>query len=294
MATLVRSSDPHPWLNTVEYPFVPHSFNSGDGWMSYLDEGSGRPIVFVHGSPLWSFCWRNLIKGLKGRYRCIALDNLGFGLSDKPGKVDYSPPAHSARLSRFLETLDLEEVTLVVHDFGGPIGLNWALENNARIREIVIFNTWMWSLREDRTARHLFRLFGNRINRYYYGALPASPSFFLPVLFADRYRVPRFTRQQYLMPFVGHGNRQGPYSAGEDLIRYSPWFDALWERVDELREIPTLFLWGMEDISLPLSSLERWTGALPNARVIQLPKAARYAMDDMPKRSLSSLQNFLS
>jgi haloalkane dehalogenase len=152
----------------------------------------------------------------------------------------------------------------------------------------------MWSLREDRVARHLFRLFGSRVNRWYYRVLPAGPSFFLPVLFADRYRVPRFTREQYLMPFVRQRERQGPYQAAEDLIRYSKWYDGLWQRVGELRHFPTLLVWGMEDLSLGEEALDRWREALPEARTSRLLRAARYAMDDAPMASAEALRLFLS
>jgi len=294
MATLVRISDPHPWLNTVEYPFLTQAHNAGDGWMSYVDEGRGRPIVFVHGSPLWSFCYRKLIKGLRNDYRCIAPDHLGFGLSDKPETADYSPIAHYRRLESLLDKLGVDDVTLVVHDYGGPIGLNWALQNPTRVREVVVMNTWLWSLHDDRVAKQLFKLFGHWLNRFYYRVLPASPGFFLPVLFADRHRVPRFTREQYLMPFVKQKERQGPYTAAEDLLRYSPWFEALWERRDELRRFRTQFMWGMEDISLGEEALDRWTEALPEARVVRLPRAARYVMDDAPNRVLEEMRFFAS
>lgn len=294
MATLVRIEDPHPWLNVIEYPFETRSHKSMGGWMSYVDEGRGRPIVFVHGSPLWSFCWRKPIKAFRSQYRCIAPDHLGFGLSDKFEETDYSPLAHYARFEGLMDELGVEDATVVVHDYGGPIGLQWAMDHPDRVRELVIFNTWMWSLKDDRVAKQLNRIFGSTINRLYYRMLPAGPSFFLPVLFADRYRVPRFTREQYLMPFVRQRERQGPYTAAQDLIRYSPWYESLWERVDELRRFPTLLLWGMEDIGLNETALERWRQALPEARVGRLNRAARYAMDDMPVRTLEEMRFFLS
>lgn len=294
MATLVRVNDPHHWLNVVEYPFKPETYECGAGRMSYVDEGFGRPIVFIHGAPTWSFCWRKLIKPLREDYRCIAPDFLGFGLSDKPEKADYSPPAHYQRLEGLLDHLRLNDVTLVVHDYGGPIGLNWALEHPERVREIVIFNSWMWSLKTDRVARQLHGMFGNWLNRYYYRVLPASPTFFLPVLFADRYRVGRFTRAQYLMPFYRHRSRQAPYAAAQDLFRFSPWYESMWERVEALRRHSTLLVWGMEDLSLGEAALDKWRGALPEARVARLAKAARYVMDDMPSRSLEEMRFFLS
>lgn len=294
MATLVRLPEPHPWLNVVEYPFLTRHFATEDGWINYVDEGAGRPMVFLHGAPLWSFCWRKLVREFSPRYRCIAPDMLGFGLSDKPEDADYTPQAHGRRFADFMDRQGLDDVTLVVHDYGGPIGLDWAMKNRHRVRELVIFNTWMWSTREDRVARQLFRLFGSRVNRWYYRVLPAGPSFFLPVLFADRHRVPRFTREQYLMPFIGQRDRQGPYTAAEDLLRQSNWYQGLWDQVEELRSIPTLLVWGMEDISLGEDALERWRAALPEARTSRLLRAARYAMDDAPMATRDALRMFLS
>lgn len=294
MATLVRLHEPHPWLNVVEYPFETKHLSTQDGWMSYADEGTGRPLVFLHGAPLWSFCWRKLIKAFRGQYRCLAPDMLGFGLSDKPERADYSPQAHTDRFGDFMDRLQLEDVTLVVHDYSGPVGLKWAMDNPGRVREIVIMNSWMWSLREDKVARHLHKLFGSRLNRWYYGVLPAGPSFFLPVLFADRYRVPRMTREQYLMPFVRQKERQGPYTAAEDLWRFSPYYDELWARADELRPFPTMLLWGLEDLSLGQEALEKWQVALPESRSVILPRAARYAMDDAPLATEEAFRNFLS
>lgn len=294
MGAQLRVDDPHPWLNVVEYPFVPHAHLAEDGWLSYVDEGHGRPIVFVHGAPLWSFCWRKLIKEFRADHRCIAPDHLGFGLSDKPEQVDYSPPAHYRRFADLMDKLGVDDATVVVHDYGGPIGLKWVLDNPGRVREVVIFNTWMWSLHNDRVARNLNRLFGSKVNRFYYRFLSAGPSFFLPILFADRYRVPRFTREQYLMPFVGQRDRQGAYAAAEDLFRFSPWYESLWERVDELKSHATLLIWGMEDISLNEDALERWQAALPESRTCRLQRAARYGMDDMPYRTIQAMRDFVS
>lgn len=294
MATLVRIDHPHPWLNVVEYPFRTQSYATQDGWISYVDEGRGRPIVFLHGAPLWSFSWRRLIREFRDTHRCVAPDMLGFGLSDKPFGADYSPIAHMRRFGEMVDRLGLEDMTLVVHDYSGPIGLGWAMENPKQVREIVIINSWMWDLREDRVARQLHRVFGHPLNRWYYRVLPASPSFFLPVLFADRHRVPRFTREQYLMPFVGQRERQGAYAAAQDLYEYSTWYEELWARRELLQHVPSLLMWGMEDLSLGREALEKWQLALPDARTVELPRAARYAMDDSPVACREALRRFVS
>ena len=119
----------HHWIDRAEYPFRSHHFPTPSGDMHYVDEGSGEVIVFVHGNPSWSFLYRHLIKALSRDHRCIALDNLGFGLSDKPANADYSPRSHSENLTRLIDTLGLKDITLVLHDWGGAIGMGYALEH---------------------------------------------------------------------------------------------------------------------------------------------------------------------
>ena len=96
--------------------------------MHYVDEGDGEPILFVHGTPTWSFEYRHLIAALRGRHRCVALDHLGFGLSERPAGASYTPEAHAARLLAVRRPAGARRFTLVVHDFGGPIALPLALE----------------------------------------------------------------------------------------------------------------------------------------------------------------------
>src|SRR5258708_1321299 len=111
------------WLDRTLYPFTPRRFESVDGVMRYVDEGRGSPTVLVHGTPSWSFEWRGRVIGLRASHRVLAPDHLGFGLSDKPAGAPYRPEDHARRLLAWFDQLDLRDVTLVVHDFGGPIGL---------------------------------------------------------------------------------------------------------------------------------------------------------------------------
>jgi len=112
------------WLDTKEYPFSSNYLETQWGKIHYLDEGKGETILFVHGTPTWSFLYRNYIKELSKNYRCIALDHLGFGLSDKPKNFPGTPQLHSENLKALIDALQLKDITLVVHDFGGPIGLS--------------------------------------------------------------------------------------------------------------------------------------------------------------------------
>ena len=247
----------HPWVNTVQYPFATREFDTGEGWMSYVDAGQGRPVVFVHGSMTWSFLFRHLIQSLDGRVRCIAPDHLGFGLSHKPREIDYGPRGHARRFADLMDHLGLDEVTLVVHDSGGPIALDWATRNPGRVRDLVLFNTWMWSLEHNLPAQRLARLIGNPLNKFYYRVLNASPSFILPPLFADRHRLPRATQTQYMEPFRRHADREGVYGMVEAMRKSHDWYEDLWARRAVLQDHNALFLWGIKDPLFGIDALER-------------------------------------
>ena len=172
-----RANQEPAWLDRRLYPFAGHLFATGDGRMHYLDEGEGRPILFVHGTPSWSFEWRHAIAALRGGHRCIAPDHLGFGLSDKPERADYTPQGHAKRLLALVRTLDLRDLTLVVHDFGGPIGLPVLLEEPSRVRALVVVNSWAWAHAQDPGIRWLSRIVASPLGRFLYTWLNASPRF---------------------------------------------------------------------------------------------------------------------
>ena len=137
------------WLDENEFPFKSHYFSTPHGEMHYVDEGAGDPIVFVPGNPSWSFEARNVIKVLSGQFRCIAVDHIGFGLSDKPQDFSHTPKDHAANLEALLDSLKLERITFVVGDWGGPIGLSYAIKYPEKTKSAVITNTFLWSVKND-------------------------------------------------------------------------------------------------------------------------------------------------
>jgi len=155
-----------PWLDTVEYPFENHYFELSMGKMHYLDEGEGDPIIFLHGNPGWSFEYRNAIKELSKTNRCIANDHIGFGLSDKPYEWNYLPKNHAENFEKFINNLKLDNIILVVNDWGGPIGLSYALKYPEKIRHLFILNTWMWSAADDPYYRKYSGFMGGPIGRF--------------------------------------------------------------------------------------------------------------------------------
>ena len=129
-----------------DFPFEPHYVEIDGLRMHYLEEGRGDPLLLLHGEPTWSFLYRKMIPALRGRFRCVAPDYIGFGRSDKWTDVGaYSFARHAAYLERFAEALDLRRITLVVQDWGGPLGLHYAVRHHDRVARLVILNTGLLS-----------------------------------------------------------------------------------------------------------------------------------------------------
>ncbi|GJG89143.1 haloalkane dehalogenase [Gemmatimonadetes bacterium T265] len=282
-APVPARSDLPAWVDVAAYPFRPRAFDSGEGRLSYVDEGTGPPVVLVHGTPTWSFLYRRLIPRLVAAgHRVIAPDHLGFGLSGHPADADYRPEAHARRLAALLDALDLRAITLVLHDFGGPIGLAYALDRPARIARLVLLNTWGWALDGDPRIARGSRLAAGPLGRFLYTRLNASPRWLLPAGFADRACLTPAVHAQYLAPFPDAATRAPLWALARALLDSGPWYDGLWERRARLAAVPVRLVWGMRDPAFGPAYLARWQNALPHARAVALPDVGHFVPDEAP------------
>ncbi len=145
------------------YPFEPHYVEQDGLRVHYVDEGAGAPVLLLHGEPTWSYLYRTVIPELTPAARAIAPDLLGFGRSDKPLRVeDYDYDLHAATIRRLVEELDLRDLTIVVHDWGGPIGLRLAVEQPERVARLVVLNTGVDAGRPPSEEWLRFRAFVRR------------------------------------------------------------------------------------------------------------------------------------
>ena len=139
------------WVSDELFPFESRFFDSQHGRMHYIDEGHGEPIVFVHGDPSWSFEFRGPVSGQREKFRCVAPDHIGFGLSERSQAPDNShPQAHAENFAALLDHLQLQDVSLYLTDWGGPVGLALARRHPERVRRIIVANTWCWPVNNDR------------------------------------------------------------------------------------------------------------------------------------------------
>lgn len=315
-STGARSVSRPAWVNPELWPWEPRWVEGEGGRLHVIDEGprDAPALLFVHGTPTWAFLWRHLIADLSRDHRVVAFDHQGFGLSESPEGWGYRPADHARNVGRVVETLGLGRLTLVVHDFGGPIGLGWALgqadapigsEDRARPEEaagsssrdhvgrlegLVLFNTWCWSLAGTRAAA-MSRVLGGGVGRFLYRR-NFSPKVLLPAAFADKKRLDREVHRHYLEAFPTPGDRHAPWVLARELAASGAWYDELWGRRERLAAVPTLMVWGMKDPAFGPEALGRWRGALPSATVEQVDDAGHFVQEEAPKRAVRAIRHW--
>jgi haloalkane dehalogenase len=264
------------------------------GRMHYIDEGYGTPILFVHGTPTNSYEFRHLIAALSATHRCIAPDHLGFGRSDRPADFAYTPEAHAEVLREFVDKVGLEHVTLVVHDFGGPIGLPLALDGALRVDRVVLINTWAWPLDDDQKMARGARFIAGNAGRLLYKYANASLRLIMPSAYGDRRKLTKTIHQQYLDVFRDRAARVLVLHAlAKALLGSRAHYQRLLDRIGELRRRPVLIVWGMKDSAFQPYQLDRWRQLLPEATVVRIEGAGHWPHEEEPARVIDAIAAFL-
>jgi len=282
------------WINTSDYPFDHQYMTMPAGRMHYLDEGQGdQVLLFVHGTPTWSFLYRNLIRAFAKKYRCIAIDHLGFGLSDvSDSDFEGTPEIHAQNLKQLIERLDLHNITLVVHDFGGPIGLGAALDLPHRIEHVVLFNSWLWATENIPEVQKIDKLVHSWLGRFLYLRLNISPKYLLKQGFSDKNFLPKGIHQQYIKPFPTKTSRRPLLQIAEALAGSSDWYQQQWGRLEALTGKEWLILWGDKDRFITPAFLEKWQDRLPNARS-QRFDCGHFVMEERTGEVIERIGRFL-
>jgi len=281
------------WLDRSEYPFIRRTFVHPDGRIHYIDEGHGAIILFVHGTPDWSFGFRHLIKDLRSSYRCIAIDHLGFGLSDKPANADFTVAAQARRLQDFIDHFQFKDLTLVVTDFGGGIGLQHALEHPANVKRIVLYNTWMWPLNDDARFAKPAKMARSWIGRMMYLHLGFSVNVMMPSGYGDKKKLTKPAHAHFKNALPDGNARRATHVFAKELLDAGPFWALQWKRVDRLQKIPLLLCWGLKDRFFPLDLMERWNTALPHATVRAFTDAGHFVHEEASKDLTNHIQDFL-
>jgi len=271
------------WIDRNEYPFKSHYFNVPAGKLHYVDEGAGSPIVMAHGNPTWSFLYRHLIKRLRPDYRCIAMDHIGFGLSDKPKDWSYRPEDHAKNLWALIESLGLKNITLVLQDWGGPIGLSYAVTHPENVARIVLMNTWAWPVNRDLYYVGFSAFMGGPIGRMLIRRYNFFARTILRQAFGDKSKLSDVAHKHYLRPLDAPEDRKGCLIFPKQIIASTHWLGDLWKKIPTLNGKPKLFVWGMKDIAFREKELKRWECTFPEARSVRLDTVGHFVQEEAPE-----------
>ncbi len=283
------------WVSDELFPFESRFFGSQRGHMHYIDEGQGEPIVFVHGNPSWSFEFRGPVRRLRGQYRCVAPDHIGFGLSDRcQGPDSHHPQAHAENFAALLDHLRLEDVTLYLTDWGGPIGLAFARRYPERVRRIIIANTWCWPVNNDRHFVMFSRMMSSGIGRFMIRRFNFFVNQVMPRAVGDRKILSPEVMRHYRRALPDWDSRYACAGFPGHIIGASDWLDSIWSEREAFVNKPSLVLWGQKDIAFRPKELGVWQSELTNHQCRTFAQYGHFLAEEAPDSVSHLIADFMS
>ncbi|MGB0894497.1 MAG: alpha/beta fold hydrolase [Parashewanella sp.] len=283
-------------------PFNNHYLDRNGHKLHYINEGQGEPVVMVHGNPSWCYYYRNLVAQLSSNYQCIVPDHIGAGLSDKPDDTDYDYTLASRinDLDALLEHLDVKkEITLVVHDWGGMIGMGYAARYPDRIKRLVILNTAafhlpktkilpipLWICRNTLLGTILVRGFNAFSSIASYVGVKRAP-------------MSKDVREAYVAPFNSWANRISTLRFVQDIPlsdkdRNYDLVSDISNSLDKFKTTPSLICWGLKDFVFDKHFLGQWRQRLPQAQVQEFDDCGHYILEDASDEVIALIKDFLA
>jgi len=262
--------------------------------MHYVDEGSGPVVVCLHGNPTWGFLFRNLIASLRQDFRVIVPDHVGCGLSDQPKDVFFTAADRIAHLEELLEQLGVGRFSLVMHDWGGPIGTGLAVRRPADVERLVYFNTTLaeMDLLPGMIRRAASPLIGRLLTQHTMRFVKLLTSF------GAVHRLSPEIKQGYHRPYRTRDSRRAIWGFVRD-IPFTPSHPTAPLMADMVARLPTLaakpvkIIWGMNDPCFHPGILRHVAARFPQADVVKIPAASHLVLEDAAKQSLAEVQSFL-
>jgi len=285
-------------LHSLQAPILPRApdqtLRTPAGALTYTDVGTGAPIVFLHGNPTSARLYRHLLHDLSSDYRCIAPDYLGFGRSEAPRDFSYRPPAHATLVESLLRSLDLRDITLVLHDWGGPIGLSYALRHPETVRRLVLMNTWAWPLTHRPRIQAASRLLASPPGRIAVERFNAFARLIMPATTGPAEPLWPDWIRHYAAALDTRSRRHACWAFARALRTETDWLRALWTHRDRLRGTSTLLCWGMADPAFGTEAcLRRWYTLFPEATVHRFPEVGHYVPEEVGPALGGPVRQFL-
>jgi haloalkane dehalogenase len=281
------------------YPFAPHYRVVNGVRIHFADEGSGEPLVLLHGDPTWGYLYRHFIPPLARHGRCIVPDHMGMGKSETPDAPrPYRLSHHIANLEALLLALDLRDITLVLHDWGGPVGLGAAVRHPGRIKRLVLMNTWASAPWPGGPLPRLLEVIRSARGERF---VLERNAYLEPALMGTTCHAERLTAavmNAYRAPFPTSQSRLALLCWSRDIpvMETDPSYPEM-KRIEEslsmFSSIPILLVWGMQDPVLPPHILGWWQARFPHAATREVQDASHFLQEDAPDRIVGWLEQFL-
>ncbi len=283
------------WVDVKQFPFRLKAWNLPMGVVRGVDDGSGSPVVFVHGTPTWSFEFRHLIARLCKSHRCLAPDHLGFGLSDFPGEFTYSPEDHAGVFACWADRVVTSSTIFVLHDFGGPIALDWMLRNSDRVKAVVVLNSFGWRLDDDPKMAQAARLAGSPIGKLLYRYANASLRILMPSMYGNGKLLTQAIHKHYLEVFKDRERRvRVLFALAKSLTTSGRYFDSIWNRRAALSKVPAVIVWGDRDRAFPKSFADKWREFFQNSTIRRIENAGHWPHEETPNEVIHEIETFIS
>ena len=267
------------WFDDGLFPYESRFVEAGGARVHYVDEGEGPVLLLLHGNPTWSFLYRHVIRELRGDFRCVAPDYPGFGLSTAPRGYAFTAVEHSRVVEAFVDALDLNSITMMVQDWGGPIGLGMAGRRRDRFRALVIGNTWAWPATGDRATVRFAKLMGSkpagflikRFNFFVNGVMPRG---------VRRTKLSKAVLDMYRGPFPTPESRIPTHVFPAQILDATPYLAEVEAGLGRLAHLPALIVWGDADVAFKDRHRERWEATFPQHHTVILEGAGHYIQED--------------
>ncbi len=279
--------------NLAQYPFTPKTTIINGHRLSYLDEGQGPVLVMLHGNPSWSYLYRNLVSRLRDRFRVIVPDHMGCGLSDKPQDYPYRLRTHIDNLTILLDRLGVDRCSLVVHDWGGAIGMGWAVEHLEKVEKICVLNTAAFLSSHIPLRINICRLpvLGQIIIQGFNGF--AWPATFMAV----REKMAKEVAAGFLYPYDSWNHRIATHRFVQDIPlgkKHPSWPDLakIDSNLAKLQDKPMLICWGGKDFCFNDFFFDEWQQRFPAAECHYFPEAGHYILEDAFDEVAPLVENF--
>lgn len=278
------------WLSRELYPFEDRWLDIDGSTVHYIDEGRGPVLLLLHGNPTWSFLYRNIIRALSDSYRCIALDYPGFGLSTAKDGYGFTPREHSQVVEKLALALDLKDVTIMVQDWGGPIGLGFAGRHPERVRAVVIGNTWAWPVNGDQRFERFSGLMGGPVGSFFIRNYNAFVNLLVPLGTARSLSGEEM--RAYRAPFPSRDSRLPTAIFPREIIASREYLAEVEAHLPRLADKPALILWGARDQAFRERERVRFEQLFRHHRTVVLDNARHFIQEDEPERIAQEIRAF--